>query len=672
MDQLNPKEAPVNHYAVRFVNRLTQGVFALRLTALLPRLHMSARITFLLAGVAATVWFLVRVIPKPQRATYPCMQAAAPLMSTFVLYLVGLVTSLVAFRKARVLFVQSKTVRALPLLGVALFCALLTLPHDERPVFADTRSLIGPNQPIGVARGIYPGRVVWVWDSSATNENCSNVFGNGWFLPANTNQVVVSAMAADMVRNLTGKTTVPDSWDALFRYFNSTHGRVAAGYASGEKIFIKVNQVSASASTITDDYTIKNTSRYGMAEASPQLVLALLRQLVNECGVRQEDISVGDPLKHLYKHVYELWHGEFPGITYIDYRGTYGRTKPVPDSVVSIYYSDRGTVLKDGTTPVTGDVYPTVLMRATYLINIAALKAHARAGVTLCAKNHFGSHGRSSASHLHQGLVSPDMVPSRTGYGLYRVQVDLMGHKHLGEKTVLFVVDGLWGGSEANDPPRKFSMTPFNGDWSSSLFASQDDVALESVCFDFLKTEFTQSNPYGSHPQINGVDDYLLQAADSTFWPANIVYDPEKDGTRIGSLGVFEHWNNATDKQYTRNLQPGNGIELVTIAKTTTAVAVEQRGPAASFVLSRSYPNPFNGQTTIQYELAATARVSVVIYNALGQPAATLVDASQAAGPHRVRWDARDDGGSPLPSGVYLCRVAAGSLHGVNKLVYVK
>lgn len=633
---------------------------------------MPARVTFLLVGMVATVWFLVRVIPKPQRATYPCMQAAAPLMSTFFLYLLGLVASLVAFRKARESFVQSRWLRAVPLLAAAFFCALLTLPRDERPVYADTRSLIGPNQPVGVARGIFPGRVVWVWDNSSTNENCSNVFGNGWFLPVNTNMNVVASMAADLVNNLTGKTTVSDSWNLLFAHYNSTHGRGEAGYATGEKIFIKVNCVSASSSTLEEDYTIKNTSRYGMAETSPQFVLAMLRQLVNECGIRQEDISVGDPLKHLYKHVYDLWHGEFPNITYIDYRGAYGRTKPVYGSQVSIYYSDRGTVLRENSIPVTGDYYPTALMNATYLINIAAFKGHARAGVTFCAKNHFGSQSRSSASHLHQGLVSPDKVPARTGYGLYRIQVDLMGHRHLGEKTVLFVVDGLWGGSEANDPPRKFAMTPFNGDWTSSLFASQDDVALESVCLDFLKTEFTQSNPYGSYPQIYGVDDYLLQAADSSFWPAGVAYDPEKDGTRIGSLGVFEQWNNPSAKQYTRNLHTGNGIELITIDRTTTSVTGPQVATASGFALHGSYPNPFNGQATIRYELPASSRVTVVVYNALGQRAATLVDETQDAGTHHVRWNARDARETPLPSGMYLCRVSAGSWHGVSKLVYVK
>lgn len=46
-----------------------------------------SKLMFIILGVTSTAWFLIRVIPKPQRATYPCMKAAAPLMSTFVIYL---------------------------------------------------------------------------------------------------------------------------------------------------------------------------------------------------------------------------------------------------------------------------------------------------------------------------------------------------------------------------------------------------------------------------------------------------------------------------------------------------------------------------------------------------------------------------------------------------------
>ncbi len=130
---------------------------------------------------------------------------------------------------------------------------------------------------------------------------------------------VVNTMVSDAVTRLTGKSTIKDSWDVLFRYFNQTHGRGNVGYTDSEKIFIKTNQVSAAAGTYdTATFEILNQSRYGMAETSPQVVLAVLRQLVNECGIKQENIAVGDPMKHMYKHVLDMWHSEFPGVVYVD------------------------------------------------------------------------------------------------------------------------------------------------------------------------------------------------------------------------------------------------------------------------------------------------------------------------------------------------------------------
>jgi hypothetical protein len=145
-----------------------------------------------------------------------------------------------------------------------------------------------------------------------------------------------------------------------------------------------------------------------------------------------------------------------------------------------------------------------------------------------------------------------------------------MGHKLLGGKELFYLLDGLWAGSEAVDPPTKWTSLPFNNNWTSSIFASQDPVAIESVAFDFLRTEY--NGKYGSYPQMDGVDDYLHQAADPANWPAGMSYDPENDGTPLKSLGVHEHWNNATDKQYSRNLGTGNGIELYSSITLPTGI----------------------------------------------------------------------------------------------------
>jgi hypothetical protein len=642
-----------------------------------PRHHKYlGQIVFAVMGMLATVWFLIRVIPKPSRATYPCMRAAAPMMSSFVLYFLGALTTLVAFKKARRSLLNARYVATGLFILLAISAAIFSSASDYIPVYANSQLLRGPNQPIGVPRGIYPGRVVWVWDPNSTNENCTNTFGDGWFLPKNTNIDVVNTMVGEAVMRLTGKSTIRDSWDVLFRYFNQNHDRGNVGYTDGEKIFIKTNQVSASSGTYdTATFAIKNQSRYGMAETSPQVILAVLRQLVNECGILQENIAIGDPMKHMYKHVFDMWHNEFPNVVYIDADARLGRTAPISTSQPMVYYSDRGTILKDnGTTgnPFTADYLPRVMTEATYLITIPSMKAHSRAGVSLCGKIHYGSNLVGSATHLHGGLIAPNNTPSapdplRRGYGSYRTQVDLMGHKDLGGKSVVVIIDALWAGSEANDPPRKFSTTPFNHDWTSSVFISQDQVALESVCFDFLKAEFTSSNPYGSYPQIDGADDHILQAADSSYWPKGIRYDPEKDGTMLGSLGVCEHWNNPIDKQYSRNLGTGSGIEFIFVNKAVTAVRENVATDVRSFSLLQNYPNPFNPTTAVRYRLSAGSFVTLKVFDALGREVATLVDETQSKGEYTVVWRA-----ATSPSGTYFYGLVAGDHSETKKMILQK
>jgi len=519
---------------------------------------------FLFSGLISTLWFLIRVIPKPSRASYPCMRAVSPLMSTFITYLLGLLASFFAFYQTKKRFINSKYFSAFVFLLVFLISIIFSLSRNEIPVYANAPNLIGPNQPVGDAQGIFPGRVVWVWDEDLTNENCSNEFGDAWYQEENLDLTLAVNMFNESILRLTGKLTVKEAWDTLFQNFNIQKGKGNFSYQDGEKIFIKANIVSASSSTLNDDFSVKDTRRYGMAESSPQIVLALLRQLVNGYGVPQENISLGDPSKNIYKHSYDLWSNEFPNVNYISKESGYGRNSPIPSQNPLIHYSDQGEVLRTSEGAIVyNDHFPTVIEEADYLINIGALKAHNRAAITLLAKNHFGSHCRNNANHLHNGLVGPGKTPTRTDYGMYRIQVDLMGSSYLGRNTVLNIIDGTYGGSEANDPPRKFQMDPFNNDWTSSILISQDQVALESVCFDILKTEFTEDNPYASWPQYPAADDYLLQAADSSFWPENVVYDPDNSGEPIPSLGVHEHWNNEIERKYSKNLGEEQGIELV-------------------------------------------------------------------------------------------------------------
>ena len=76
------------------------------------------------------------------------------------------------------------------------------------------------------------------------------------------------------------------------------------------------------------------------------------------------------------------------------------------------------------------------------------------------------------------------------------------------------------------------------------------------------------------------------------------------------------------------------------------------------FRLHGNYPNPFNPTTTIRYEVASRANVTLTVYNVLGQKVAELVNANQTAGLYEVAWNGRDTSGQTAASGVYLYRLS--------------
>ncbi len=623
-----------------------------------------SKLFFPILGLFSLVWLLIRVIPKPSRVGYPCIKVAAPIAYGFLLYIGGLAASVFAFKKAKQRFGEKKYVLMTLFILLGFAGSLMMVSSNDLPASAEyLHEDLTPNEPIGEAKGVLPGRVVWAWNPDATNENCTNSYNkkDGWFTPQNNNQEVIDQMLSDVLQALTGETTDKAAWDAIFRYNNTMRGKGDLPYQEGEIVYIKINATSAYSIDFTDFTPKKGV--YGIAESNPHLVLAVMRQLVNVAGVNPLDIYVGDPLKHVYKHAYELWTAEFPDITVLDHSKSHlGRQRVVEMDEPIMKYSDRGKVMHTGSwddpmagDPTVEDFYYMIADVCDYLINIPTMKGHKRAGITMFAKNHFGSHTRNNAVHLHGGLVNPtEQNAYRQGRNLYRVQVDIMGHKIHYHKGLFYLMDALYSGSEATHPPRKFKMAPFNDDWTSSLFLSLDPVAIESVGYDFLRTEFHKDSQY-PYPSMGGVDDYLHQAADKSEWPEGIVYDPEDDGTPIPSLGVHEHWNNPVDKQYTRNLGTGDGIELVQIKSTTNVKQDEQLVEA--FELKQNYPNPFNPSTTIRANLDKPANVQLHIFNMTGQLVYSFNEQYQDRGTVEYTWNGTNLSGGPVPSGVYIYQV---------------
>jgi hypothetical protein len=550
-------------------------------------------------GLVSLVWFLVRVIPKPSRAAYPCQRAAFPLASSFVVWVAALAGSAFAWRKS---LRRDARVWQACLWGAAAL-ALGALAVTSLPTL---RSWAGnpPHGVLGVAKGIFPGRVVWVHAPTATSWE-GYTSPEHWFETNHTDLAVVEEMMSKAVRSVGGGNSDVAAWDAIFKYFNLNHGRGDRGYQAGEKIAIKINLTTCNARTGTTNvdiyatYEKVNAFRDGhwlnTIDNSPQMVLSLLRHLVYAAGVNQTNIYLGDPTANFPKYLWDKLHPEFPEVHYFDSFGGQGRLRTELATNAPFNWSANAAGKLQ-------DYIPVPLAQADYLINFTVLKGHST-GVTVCGKNWYGAlvrcpdgyyrdafgtnqGGKTNFTDLHKStpLASPQGTP---GLGRYRAIVDLMGHPALGGKTLLCLVDGLFGGYFADAHPYKWNKPPFNTNWPSSLFVSQDPVAIDSVCYDFLLNEWPNivnngSTNAGTALQ-GGAEDYLHEAAQANNPASGTFYDPAGTGIRLASLGVHEHWNNATNKQYSRNLGAGQGIELVALTATRPdpMLAVSKAGSQA-------------------------------------------------------------------------------------------
>jgi hypothetical protein len=520
---------------------------------------------FSLSGLAALTWFLIRVIPKPSRAGYPCMRAAAPVASTFVIWLIGISTGSVLIKKMRTALRQSHYGVAIAALFMAGMAGVIVTSMTGNT--ASIAAPFMPLAPVGAAQGIKPGRVVWLYDSTVSNWKG---LGDGhWWESNHTFYSVASTMLSRTLQTLTAKSNDDAAWDTLFHYFNITHLRGNKGYTTGEKISIKVNLVGCGKLPSfcgADTNTLLLYRKIDYMNVSPQMMRALLGELVNTVGVKQSDISIGDPSSYFPGQFFDTLKADFPGVNFVDCKGILGRTK-AQYSRKPMYWSSRPAgVIQD---------YLTVHdSAATYIINMSAMKSHAGAGITLCAKNNYGSLIRLPADSgyydLHQTLAYVD-----SQMGSYRALVDLMGQADLGGKTMLYLVDGLYSGNHNFDTvPHKWTVPPFNGGWSSSVFASQDPVAIESVLLDLFQLDM---DPY-RYPAMAGAEDYMIEAAEANNPPSGTFYDPNHSTatSRLPSIGVHEHWNNSVDRKYSRNLDPinGKGIELVTMSGPSAVKAI--------------------------------------------------------------------------------------------------
>ncbi len=632
---------------------------------------------FIVLGIVSVVWLLLRVIPKPSRITYPCQRIAAANAVTFITWLFGTAIAAAffkkAFRKLRESRIPLGVLLIVLALGVGTTTVMLTSYKEIKAAVRSQNTEIftppdNPNEPVGVAKGIFPGRVTWAHDPDAVTYNASAPDGF-WWEDQNTNPERVDRMFDLSLDGVSGATTAYDGWDNLFRYANIRKGVGDVGYAPGEKIAIKANLLVGLGG---------GKEKAASPGPTPQLLMSIITDLIEEVGVPGEKITVYDVSARIPDYIMTPFKNH-AGAEYQNVRFV-GNPKYLEGDGAGRYIAaeeDLEARIHFADTTVAGIYWVKSVTESDYLINLTNMKGHTMAGVTICAKNLYGSVFIPTASpeiwidgnytwgfgpnNVTDSLGNPDLhrgmhraatvhnfydgnigeLPARD-YATYNYLVDLLGHPQIRDKTILYVVDAFYAGDQQN---RISTWQQYRGKYTSSLFMSQDVVALESVCVDWMRSEPTNSlNVHGN------VDNWLHEAAQANNPPSGIIYNPGAEDSPLESLGVHEHFNSWGAKEYSRNLGTGEGIELYTVDHT---VGLNDRFETEIMLtLKQNYPNPFSGITTIPYSLEQETGIKIAVYDQLGRRIETLADERVPAGAHEISWDA-----TRYPAGVYFCRM---------------
>jgi hypothetical protein len=191
-------------------------------------------------------------------------------------------------------------------------------------------------------------------------------------------------------------------------------------------------------------------------------------------------------------------------------------------------------------------------------------------------------------------------------------------------------------------------------DWALyQLSEAEEDLTPDIVVDPFPNDADDILNTYGSSDVLYG-----QTGAEFKFdYPTNKAsYTHAEGGFPLGDLNWFPS-KKAEWESWLTNIEQDN--EFTTVPN--------------KFSLAQNYPNPFNPVTTIDYQIYTPAKVSLIIYNTIGQKVKNLVNGkSQLAGRYTVQWDGRDESGVMVASGVYLYQLNADGHILSKKMLLIK
>jgi hypothetical protein len=232
------------------------------------------------------------------------------------------------------------------------------------------------------------------------------------------------------------------------------------------------------------------------------------------------------------------------------------------------------------------------------------------------------------------------------------------------------------GGSGTGSPSGTITSTSITetslGYFTLGSSSTDNSLPVELVSFEALAQYNKVDINWSTASELNnlGFNIYRAEIEDSDNWV--LVNSSIIDGQ--GSVSTETNYN-FTDTKVVSGKSYKYKLESVSI----NGVSVEEKTvdveiPVPSqYALMQYYPNPFNPTTNIKFLLPESQQVTLEIYNISGQLVKTITrNQMYQAGAHVVKWDAADNSGSRVSSGMYMYVFRAGSFHKIGKMILLK
>ena len=202
-------------------------------------------------------------------------------------------------------------------------------------------------------------------------------------------------------------------------------------------------------------------------------------------------------------------------------------------------------------------------------------------------------------------------------------------------------------GEDVSLPVELTSFTATAGDGQVTLrWATESEI--ENLGFNIYRN--TNSNV-----KFLMINDELIQGAGNSSSRHEYKYVDK------GLTDGIKYWYKLEDVDYSGNTELHGPVSATPI-----------KSVPKEFCLHPNYPNPFNPETTISYDLSEDGFVELSVYNMRGEKVTTLIKGNQEAGSYRLNWDGTNRNGEIVSSGIYFLRIASGSYSRTSKMVFIR